>query len=161
MLDSFLLLPTHQPHALHPHTTHKHTHTPKSLPPTSPKTNPPPLPGSVNADYKSKLRSLAFNLRDAHNPDLRAHVLLGDIVPPSLVTMSPADLANKDLAEWRRKIEEEHNKAIELDVEAAAKVCTVCMKGGGWGWVGVRGWVAAGREGANRSGVVERLSQQG
>jgi hypothetical protein len=53
-------------------------------------------------------------------------VLLGDIPATSLVTMSAADLASKDVAEFRRKVEEEHNKAIELDVEAAAKV-----RGGG------------------------------
>eukprot|EP00879_Flechtneria_rotunda_P012804 GHRR01013370.1.p1 GENE.GHRR01013370.1~~GHRR01013370.1.p1 ORF type:complete len:1025 (+),score=497.71 GHRR01013370.1:228-3302(+) len=82
------------------------------------------LCGSVNAEYKSKLRSLAFNLRDPNNPDLRAHVLAGEIVPASLVRMSATDLANKDLAEFRRKVEEEHDKAIELDVEAAAKIST-------------------------------------
>jgi hypothetical protein len=49
-------------------------------------------------------------------------VLLGDIPAASLVTMSAAELASKDVAEFRRKVEEEHNKAIELDVEAAAKV---------------------------------------
>jgi heme oxygenase len=76
-------------------------------------------------EYKSKLRSLAFNLRDPQNPDLRQHVLSAQIRPGALVRMSAADLANKDLAEWRRKIEEEHNKAIELDVDTAAKV---------WGW---------------------------
>jgi len=93
------------------------THTPATMPP------PPHVPsGSINTEYKSKLRSLAFNLRDPHNPDLRAHVLVGEILASALVRMSPADLANKDLAEWRRKVEEEHNKAIELDVEAAAKV---------------------------------------
>jgi len=80
------------------------------------------LSGSINGEYKAKMRSLAFNLRDPQNPDLREHVLSGEILPSSLVLMSAADLANKDLAEWRRRVEEEHNKAIELDVETAAKV---------------------------------------
>lgn len=78
------------------------------------------------------MRSLAFNLRDPQNPDLRGHVLTGEISAANLVRMSAADLANKDLAEWRRKIEEEHNKAIELDVETAAKVG---LTGGGRGGV--------------------------
>lgn len=82
----------------------------------------PCYPGALNAEYKSKLRSLAFNLRDPQNPDLRGHVLTGQISPDQLVRMSAADLANKDLAERRKKIEEEHNKAIELDLETAAKV---------------------------------------
>lgn len=117
-------------------------------------------PGSINAEYKSKLRSLAFNLRDPHNPDLRAHVLMGEILPRALVTMSPADLANKDLAEWRRKVEEEHNKAIELDVEAAAKVIMRQGRGGRRGREGrrvgwpdrtgaVRGWMGTGTLGVS------------
>mgnify|MGYP001806733078 CR=1 FL=1 len=76
----------------------------------------------MNTDYKAKLRSLVFNLKDKTNPDLRAHVLMGEVEPSHLVTMSAGDLANKDRAEWRRRVEEEHNKAIELDTEAAAKV---------------------------------------
>lgn len=85
--------------------------------------------GSITSEYKSKARTLAFNLKDPTNPDLRAHVLAGDIPPATLVTMSAADLASKDVAEFRRRVEEEHNKAIELDPEAAAKVC-VCVGGG-------------------------------
>jgi hypothetical protein len=83
---------------------------------------PPPPTGSITSEYKSKARTLAFNLKDPTNPDLRSHVLAGDIPPPTLVTMSAADLASKDVAEFRRRVEEEHNKAIELDPEAAAKV---------------------------------------
>lgn len=82
-----------------------------------------PLPaGSINAEYKAKLRSLAFNLRDDTNPELRQAVVTSKISPGALVRMSAGDLANKDLAAWRRKVEEEHNKAIELDVDTAAKV---------------------------------------
>lgn len=35
--------------------------------------------GGVNPKYKSKYRSLIFNLRDASNPDLRRRVLSGEI----------------------------------------------------------------------------------
>lgn len=35
--------------------------------------------GGVNAKYKTKYRSLIFNLRDASNPDLRRRVLSGEI----------------------------------------------------------------------------------
>lgn len=68
-------------------------------------------------------------------------MLLGELAPAALVTMSAADLANKDLAEWRRKVEEEHDKAIQLDVEAAAKVRGVCVGGGGGAWGGGSRWV--------------------
>jgi transcription elongation factor S-II len=78
--------------------------------------------GSVNNEYKSKLRSLMFNLKDANNPDLRGHVMGGQIPPAELVRLSADDLANKELAAWRKKRMEEHDKEIVLDVETAAKV---------------------------------------
>jgi hypothetical protein len=113
--------------------------------------------GSINAEYKSKLRSLAFNLRDAQNPDLRQHVLSSRISPGQLVRMSAADLANKDLAEWRRKIEEEHNKAIELDVDTAAKVRGMAI-GRGWSVIGVDGSCCGVTDGRPlRLGVCMRL----
>lgn len=36
---------------------------------------PPPSAGGLTKEYKSKFRSLVFNLKDAANPDLRARVL--------------------------------------------------------------------------------------
>lgn len=41
--------------------------------------------GSVSKDYKAKLRSLVFNLKDANNPDLRARVLQKEIPSSRLV----------------------------------------------------------------------------
>ena len=35
--------------------------------------------GGVNQKYKAKLRSLAFNLKDANNPDLRRRVLAAEV----------------------------------------------------------------------------------
>ena len=35
--------------------------------------------GGANQKYKAKLRSLAFNLRDANNPDLRRRVLSAEV----------------------------------------------------------------------------------
>ena len=78
--------------------------------------------GGVTDEYKGKLRSLMFNLKDANNPDLRGHVLGGQIPPAELVRMSADNLANKELTEWRKKRLEEHDKEIVLDVETAAKV---------------------------------------
>ena len=51
--------------------------------------------GEVNADYKNKYRTLLFNLKDAHNPELRARVLMGDIPPAKLVRMTSEQLASK------------------------------------------------------------------
>ena len=49
----------------------------------------------MNADYKNKYRTLLFNLKDAHNPELRARVLMGDIPPAKLVRMTSEQLASK------------------------------------------------------------------
>ena len=54
-----------------------------------------PVAGEVNADYKNKYRTLLFNLKDAHNPELRARVLMGDIPPAKLVRMTSEQLASK------------------------------------------------------------------
>ncbi|KAG2425920.1 hypothetical protein HXX76_013294 [Chlamydomonas incerta] len=79
---------------------------------------------SVSKDYKAKFRSLAFNLKDNANPELRARVLRRELVPATLVTLGPAELARKELSEWRKKREEEAAKAVFLDAETAAKYST-------------------------------------
>ena len=43
--------------------------------------------GSVNGDYRAKIRSLSLNLKDKNNPELREQVLLGEIAPEQLVVM--------------------------------------------------------------------------
>ncbi|EFJ50430.1 hypothetical protein VOLCADRAFT_88764 [Volvox carteri f. nagariensis] len=70
---------------------------------------------SVSKDYKAKFRSLSFNLRDNGNPELRARVLRGELPPPRLVTLGPAELARKELSEWRQKRQEEAAKMVFLD----------------------------------------------
>lgn len=45
----------------------------------------PPPAGGTNAEYKSKFRSLHFNLKDPANPELRARVLHGEVAPAALV----------------------------------------------------------------------------
>ena len=66
--------------------------------------------GGVNAAYKTKVRSLAFNMKDARNPDLRARVLEGKITGHVLVGLSSDELAsderrkeNKEIKEWKLK----------------------------------------------------------
>lgn len=70
------------------------------------------------------MRTLLFNLKDAHNTDLRAHVLRGDITPDAFVRMTATELASKELADYRKKKEEEALKMAVLDAEAAAKFST-------------------------------------
>ena len=80
--------------------------------------------GGTTKDYKTKMRTLHFNLKDPHNPDLRAAVLLGNINPEKFVRMTANELANKELAEYRRQKEEEALKMSVLDAEAAARFST-------------------------------------
>ncbi|KAL4856957.1 hypothetical protein ACK3TF_002657 [Chlorella vulgaris] len=78
----------------------------------------------ISKEYKQKFRTLQFNLKDPHNPDLRAHVLRGDFAPATFVLMTATELANKELAAYRKAKEEEALKMSVLDAEAAAKFST-------------------------------------
>ena len=61
-------------------------------------------------DYKTKVRQLAFNLKDAKNPDLRTSMANGDITSDVLIELSPEELGSnerrlaneriRELAEW-------------------------------------------------------------
>ena len=58
----------------------------------------------VNAQYKTKVRSLAFNMKDARNPDLRARVLEGDISGHVLVTLNSDELASNERRKENKEI---------------------------------------------------------
>ncbi|KAL8195813.1 hypothetical protein R6Q57_025566 [Mikania cordata] len=70
--------------------------------------------GGVNKKYKEKGRSLMFNLKDRSNPELREKVLSDVISPERLCSMTPEELASKQLSEWRMAKAEEHDKMIVL-----------------------------------------------
>jgi len=55
--------------------------------------------------YNDKARSLLFNLNDPKNPSLRARVLTGELKPETLASMTPADMAPRDVQDWRRERE--------------------------------------------------------
>lgn len=62
--------------------------------------------GGVTAAYKTKVRSLAFNMRDARNPDLRARVLEGKISGHVLVDLSSDELASDERRKENKEIKE-------------------------------------------------------
>ncbi len=80
--------------------------------------------GGENHEYKNKLRTLYFNLKDARNPELRRRVVHGEISPDQLVSMSPKELASQELVAWRQKKKEELLQATVLDEDAAAQFST-------------------------------------
>ncbi|KAJ8322134.1 hypothetical protein KUTeg_000605 [Tegillarca granosa] len=61
--------------------------------------------------YKSRYRSLIFNIKDTKNKGLFRKILKRNIKPFDLVRMNPEELASKELARWR---EEEAKHTLEL-----------------------------------------------
>lgn len=62
--------------------------------------------GGVTAAYKTKVRSLAFNMKDARNPDLRARVLEGKISGHVLVDLTSDELASDERRKENKEIKE-------------------------------------------------------
>ena len=69
----------------------------------------------TDKEYRQKVRSLSYNLRDATNPELRARVLQGEVPPDRLVQMTPAEMASKVSA----------HHFHQLSKSAAAKQCSI------------------------------------
>lgn len=59
--------------------------------------------GLMKGAEKAKYRSIFFNLKDDKNPDFRRRVLLGEIKPEEIVTMTADDMASDE----RKKANEE------------------------------------------------------
>lgn len=78
----------------------------------------------VSAKYKSKYRSLMFNIKDRKNKTLFEKICAKQVDPKQLVRMTPADLASQELAKWREE-ENRHQldmiKKSELDLLSSAQ----------------------------------------
>ncbi|XP_047109427.1 uncharacterized protein LOC124777919 [Schistocerca piceifrons] len=79
--------------------------------------------------YKSKYRSLVFNIKDPKNLTLFRKIAEKSVTPHQLVRLSPEELANQELAQWRER-EAKHQiemiKKNELDLLSLTK--TYVMK---------------------------------
>lgn len=79
--------------------------------------------------YKSKYRSLVFNIKDPKNLTLFRKIADKSVTPFQLVRLSPEELASQELAQWRER-EAKHQlemiKKNELDLMALSK--TYVMK---------------------------------
>ncbi|KAJ6407656.1 hypothetical protein OIU84_011028 [Salix udensis] len=62
--------------------------------------------GRSNGAQKLKYRSIMFNIKDQNNPDLRRKVLLGEVQPERLVTMSPEEMASEQRKRENNQIKE-------------------------------------------------------
>ena len=74
---------------------------------------------SVTDEYRSKLRSLRYNMEDTKNPTLCPRILVGEITVSQLVNMTSEDLASEKVKLKKAKAEEESKKNIILNPGAA------------------------------------------
>jgi len=65
-------------------------------------------------DYKTKFRSISFNLKNPKSPELRASVIGGIISPSQLVCMTPQEMASDELKKERQRISDWHLEAAKL-----------------------------------------------
>ena len=71
--------------------------------------------GQVQERYKSKFRTLIFNIEDDKNVWLFRYILLGTIAPETLVRMTTEQLANEELKKWRTLEDEKNMERIWSD----------------------------------------------
>lgn len=80
------------------------------------------LTQATSCRYKTKYRSLLFNLRDPRNPDLFLKVVHGEVTPHGLVRMSSIQLAPKELACWR---DQEEKRGLEIIEQQQKEPCSL------------------------------------
>merc|ERR1712018_169811 len=56
----------------------------------------------TSVKYKTKYRSLVFNIKDEKNVGFFRKIINGHIKPKDLVNMTGEEMANKELKEWRQ-----------------------------------------------------------
>ncbi|KAG4156533.1 hypothetical protein ERO13_D02G003200v2 [Gossypium hirsutum] len=84
--------------------------------------------GKSNGTNKIKYRSIMFNMNDPKNPDLRRKVLLGEVNPERLITMTPEEMASEQRQRENKEIKEKALSYCERD--AAPKATTDQFKCG-------------------------------
>ncbi|PRP83552.1 hypothetical protein PROFUN_09101 [Planoprotostelium fungivorum] len=77
---------------------------------------------STNREYKTKLRSIRFNLQDTKNPQLRANVINGSLTPNDLVTLDVAAMASTEIAELRKARDEQSLNNVVLPEETISVI---------------------------------------
>ncbi|KAM6427686.1 SPOC domain-containing protein 1 isoform 1-T1 [Liasis olivaceus] len=78
--------------------------------------------GRVDRLYKTKYRSLLFNLKSTDN-QLFHKLMLGKIAPKRLVRMNSLEMAPKELAEWRAKKNKHLLEMIEKEEREVPRRC--------------------------------------
>lgn len=85
--------------------------------------------GKVDQKYKTKYRSLVFNIKDPKNLNFFKKIMFKWVTPHQLVRMTADEMASQELAEWRER-ENKHQiemiRKTELDMMNQSK--TLVMK---------------------------------
>ncbi|KAB2092058.1 hypothetical protein ES319_A02G002800v1 [Gossypium barbadense] len=68
--------------------------------------------GKSNGTSNIKYRSIMFNMKDPKNPDFRRKVLVGEVNPERLITMTPEEMASEQRQREDKEIKE---KALSRD----------------------------------------------
>jgi len=88
--------------------------------------------GGIEKQYKIKYRSLAFNLKNPKNPDLRASVMNGATSATELCKMSSQDMASEELKQQRKKYALYHLEAAKTSQAISTSTdmfkCSKCGK---------------------------------
>jgi hypothetical protein len=72
-------------------------------------------------EYKTKVRSLSYNLKDPKNTNLRSRIFNGEITPMQLVEMSPDQLANEEIGSEIKRCKEQSLQNSVIESEKALK----------------------------------------
>lgn len=86
------------------------------------------LAKGVNNEYRTKIRSLTFNLKTEKSDKLRRDVLGGVIVPAVLARLSPQELASPEAQAERARIAAYHLEAATLTAPQATTDMFQCSK---------------------------------
>jgi transcription elongation factor S-II len=58
----------------------------------------------TEAEYKTRMRTIIFNLKDKKNPELRRRVVLGEVSPEDLAVMSSEEMASSQKQDEIKRI---------------------------------------------------------
>ncbi|UZJ53150.1 hypothetical protein CBS101457_002470 [Exobasidium rhododendri] len=88
--------------------------------------------GSVNNEYRQKMRSLSLNLKDRKNPELREGVASGLIEADKLVLMTPEEMASEEKKAERSALQMQNlfkaKAAAAQEAETDAFQCGKCKQ---------------------------------
>ncbi|MCO5603524.1 hypothetical protein L7F22_057675 [Adiantum nelumboides] len=88
--------------------------------------------GTVNGEYRTKIRSLGMNLKDKKNPALRSSVIDGTIPADKFITLTAEEMASEELKAERTALQMQNlfnaKGAEAQEAETDAFECGKCKQ---------------------------------